>query len=89
MTISDDGSEATASASPVSMVTPTPMSMHRAEAAFLHATPQVMNIHITRRDSGRQPGLPPRFGRVLSRQVATDEPVTVQRPDPAQRAGRG
>jgi hypothetical protein len=34
---------------------------------------------------GRQPGLPPRFARVLGRQVAADEPVTVQRRSPAQR----
>jgi hypothetical protein len=38
---------------------------------------------------GRQPGLPPRFGRVLGRQVAAGEPVTVQRRNPAQRAGCG
>jgi hypothetical protein len=38
---------------------------------------------------GRWPGLPPRFARVLGRQVAADEPVTVQRRNPAQRAGGG
>jgi hypothetical protein len=38
---------------------------------------------------GRQPGLAPRFARVLSRQVAADEPVTAQRRNPAQRAGCG
>ena len=38
---------------------------------------------------GRQPGSPPRSGPVLGRQVASCEPVTVQRPNPAQRAGCG
>ena len=37
----------------------------------------------------RQPGLPPRFGRVPGWQVTAGEPVTVQRRNPAQRAGRG
>jgi hypothetical protein len=37
----------------------------------------------------RQPGLPPRFARDLGRQVAAGEPVTAQRSNPAQRAGRG
>jgi hypothetical protein len=35
------------------------------------------------------PGLPPRFARVLGRQVAADELVTSQRRNPAQRTGGG
>ena len=38
---------------------------------------------------GRQPGLPPRFARVLGRQVAAGELVTAQRRNPAQRTGSG
>jgi hypothetical protein len=33
--------------------------------------------------------LPPRFSRLLGRQMAAGEPVTAQRRNPAQRAGRG
>ena len=41
------------------------------------------------RDLGRRrrPGLPPRFGRVGGRHMAAGQPVPVQRPDPARRAG--
>ena len=44
-----------------------------------------LRSHVT--GLNRSPGLPPRFARVLGRQVAAGEPVTAQRRNPAQRAG--